>query len=417
MVLLRGQELRRTQVKRIWVVLLVLAVAATLLLAACGGTEEETTTVSSGPTTTLGPIAEGSTIALCLPALDNPLMIGMSDAFKNTFGATYKVEVASADGNANTQAQQVQNYTAMGVKFMCVMSVEATSLLPYLEAAREAGVFVMVIGGEPGASGRNAVMKMDQFLAGEYCALMAKNWVELTYPGAAAGSVETTVFVSSLTTEAAQRTAGLLMISEPYLKDWEGAYIDAEGTAISDKNGKYLDGKSEADRAANPAYCEAVKIVQKPTAEMFQACQTAMQNVLTTNPDIKLVLAYSSDGGSGASQAIKDEIAKGAGSVIKDPTKVAVFGVGVIGPEMDAIKNSSNGDGFLRGAVSFGGADLPGKTVGIVGKILKGEAFDAVTWDELALVTAKSGEMVIIPMPASGVLTAPEAPVTTTTAP
>jgi ABC-type sugar transport system substrate-binding protein len=199
-------------VKRIWVVLLVLAVAATLLLAACGGTEEETTTVSSGPTTTLGPIAEGSTIALCLPALDNPLMIGMSDAFKNTFGATYKVEVASADGNANTQAQQVQNYTAMGVKFMCVMSVEATSLLPYLEAAREAGVFVMVIGGEPGASGRNAVMKMDQFLAGEYCALMAKNWVELTYPGAAAGSVETTVFVSSLTTEAAQRTAGLLMI-------------------------------------------------------------------------------------------------------------------------------------------------------------------------------------------------------------
>jgi ABC-type sugar transport system substrate-binding protein len=178
-----------------------------------------------------------------------------------------------------------------------------------------------------------------------------------------------------------------------------------------------LDGKSEADRAANPAYCEAVKIVQKPTAEMFQAGQTAMQNVLTTNPDIKLVLAYSSDGGSGASQAIKDEIAKGAGSVIKDPTKVAVFGVGVIGPEMDAIKNSSNGDGFLRGAVSFGGADLPGKTVGIVGKILKGEAFDAVTWDELALVTAKSGEMVIIPMPASGVLTAPEAPVTTTTAP
>jgi len=398
-------------VKKKWVVLLALAVVAALLMAACEVTAEETTTTpTEGPTTTLGAIPEGSTIALCLPALDNPLMIGMSDAFKNTFGDKYTVEVASADGNANTQAQQVENYTAMGVKFMCVMSVEATSLLPKLEAAREAGVFVMVIGGEPGESGRDAVMKMDQFLAGEYCALMAKLWVELTYPGAADGSVETAVFVSSLTTEAVQRTNGLLMISEPYLKDWEGAYIDAEGNAISDKEGSYLDGKSEADRVANPAYCPAVTIVQTPTAEMFQSGQTAMQNVITTNPDIKLVLAYASDGGSGASQAIKDEIAKGAGSVIEDPTKVAVFGVGVIGPEMDAIKNSSLGDGFLRGAVSFGGADLPGKTVGIVEQILDGGDFPAVTWDELALVTAVDGEMVITPMPASGVLTAPAQP-------
>ena len=167
------------------------------------------------------------------------------------------------------------------------------------------------------------------------------------------------MFVSSLTTEAVQRTNGLLRISEPYLKDWEGAYIDAEGNAISDKDGKYLEGKSEADRVANPAYCPAVKIVQTPTAEMFQAGQTAMQNVLTTNPDVKLVLAYASDGGSGASQAIKDEIAKGAGSVIKDPTKVAIFGVGVIGPEVGAILAASTGDGFLRGAVSFGGVPDP----------------------------------------------------------
>ena len=75
-----------------------------------------------------------------------------------------------------------------------------------------------------------------------------------------------------------------------------------------------------------------MKIVQTPTAEMFQAGQTAMQNVLTTNPDVKLVLAYASDGGSGASQAIMDELAKGAGSVIKDLTKVAVFGVGCSAP-------------------------------------------------------------------------------------
>ena len=58
-----------------------------------------------------------------------------------TFGAKYDVQVASADGNPNTQATQIENYTAMKVKFMFVMAVEASSLLPKLENARKAGVW------------------------------------------------------------------------------------------------------------------------------------------------------------------------------------------------------------------------------------------------------------------------------------
>jgi hypothetical protein len=287
-----------------------------------------------------------------------------------------------------------------------VMAVEATSLLPKLEAARAAGIFVMVVGGEPGESGRDAVMKMDQYLGGEYCALMAKEWVEKTYPGAAEGSLETAVFVSSLTTESVQRSNGLLMIREPFLKDWEGAYIDATGAPISDKDGKFLAGKSEADRVPNPCYCPTVKIVQTPTAEMFQAGQTAMQNVLTTNPDVKLVLAYASDGGSGASQAIMDEFAKGSNSVIEDLSKVAVFGVGMIGPEADAIMASAQGKGVFRGAIAFGGGDLPGKTKDIVTKILSGQDFPEVTWDELAIVTTGAdGQLQFRPMANQGVLT------------
>jgi ribose transport system substrate-binding protein len=413
-------------VKKLWVVVLVLAVAATLLLAACGGTEEETTTtIAPEPTTAQDDPITSGTIAVCLPALDNPLMLEIKRSFEEGFGDKYDVKVSSADGNANTQAQQVENYTAMGVKFLCVMAVEATSLVPKLEAAAAAGVTVMVIGGDPGTRKLAMIMNMDQYLGGQYCALMAKNWVDKTYPGAAEGSIETAVFVSSLTTEAVQRSNGLLRISEPYLKDWEGAYIDAEGNALSDKDGNYLEGKSEADRVANGAYCPAVKIVQTPTAEMFQAGQTAMMNVLTTNPDVKLVLAYASDGGSGASQAIKDEIAKGAGSVIKDPAKVAIFGVGVIGPEISAILAASTGDGFLRGAVSFGGVPGPppsppplgAKTAMLVKKILDGEVYDRVIWDELDLVTALDGKLVTVSMPPIGVFTTTPLPATTTTAP
>jgi ABC-type sugar transport system substrate-binding protein len=289
-------------------------------------------------------------------------------------------------------------------KLMFVMAVEASSLLPKLEAARAAGIPVMVVGGEPGESGRDAVMKIDQFLAGEYAAMMAKNWVEENYPDAPDGSIETAVFTSTLNTEAAERSSGLLMISEPFLKNSKGEYIDAAGTPISDDKGTYVAGKSEADRVPNPVYVPAVKIVQTPAAEMFQAGQTAMQNVLTTNPNVKLVLAYASDGGAGASQAIMDEVAKGANSVIKDLAKVAVFGVGMFGPEADAIIASSKGEGVFRGAVAFGCGDLPGTTVDIARKILSGGEFPEITWDPLALATVVNGELSVVPMPNSGVI-------------
>jgi ABC-type sugar transport system substrate-binding protein len=402
--------------RRILILLAIVAIACTLPVLACGAETQETTTQpqstgsvttaapDTGAPTTAGGTGEKEVIGLCLPALDNPLMLAMSDAFTGKFGETYDVQVASADGNPNTQATQVENYTTMKAKFICVMAVEATSLLPKLEAARAAGVKVMVIGGEPGESGRDAVMKMDQFLAGEYCALMAKNWVDATYPGAAAGSLETAVLTSSLTTEAVQRTQGLLMISEPFLKNWEGAYINATGAPISDKDGNFLAGKTEADRVTNPVYCPAVKIVQTPTAEMFQAGQTAMQNVLTTNPDVKLVLAYASDGGSGASQAIMDEVAKGSGSVIADLSKVAVFGVGMFGPEGDAVKAAAAGNGALRGVIAFGSGDLPGETVALAEKILNGEDYPEVTWDALTIVTAVNGELDFKPMTNQGVV-------------
>jgi ribose transport system substrate-binding protein len=295
----------------------------------------------------------------------------------------------------------VENYTAMKVKFMFIMAVEASSLLPRLEKARAAGVLVMVAGGEPGKSGRDAVMKIDQFLAGEYAALMAKNWVDKTYPGAAAGSLETAVLISTLNPEAIDRSNGLMMIKEPFLKNTAGEYIDAAGAPISDAKGNYLSGKSESNRVPNPVYCPAVKVVQTPSAEMFQAGQTAMQNILTTNPNVKLVIAYASDGGSGASKAVMDEYAKGA---IKDLSKVAVFGVGMFGPEGDAIMEAAQGKGVFRGAVAFGGGDLPGTTVGIAAKMLNGEKYDEVTWDPLALATAVDGKLDVKPVANSGVI-------------
>ncbi len=359
--------------KLITLVLVVMLV----VLTGCKSTPAETTT----PEVTTAP-AEKAIIAVCLPALDNPLMLAIQDTFVNGFGADYDVQVSSADGNANTQATQVENYTAMQVKLLVVMAVEATSLVPKLIAAREAGVLVMVIGGDPGnPDAYDSVMMMNQYLSGYYEAYMAKQWVDQTYPEAADGSIETAIFESTLNPEAIARSNGIKMITEPLMKNVNGEYTDVDGNVVD-----------QANAAPNPAYSSKVIVVQTVQAEMFQAGQTAMQNVLTTNPNVKLVLAYAGDGGMGASQAILDEYAKGAGvSVIDDLNKVAVFGVGMIGAEGPAVLDSATNKSVFRGTIRFGG-DLVGRTNEFVGKMLNGEV-TKIIYDPLDIVTVIDGKL------------------------
>ena len=381
---------------------------AGLLLSACS--PQQTATVVTTPEVVAPAPTEPEVVApvatvpetkpilvVSLPALDNPLMLAFQDAFKNTFGADFDVQVSSADGNANTQATQIENYTAMQPEFLFVMAVEPTSLVPKLIAARDAGAQVLFAGGDPGdEDAYDAVMKMNQFLSGEYAALMAKQWVDENYPDAEPGSIETAIFESTLNPEAVARSQGLKMISEPYLKNEQGEYIDATGAVVA-----------EADRVDNPAYSPAVNVVQTVQAEMFQAGQTAMQNVLTTNPNVKLVLAYAGDGGMGASQAIMDEYAKGSGvSVIDDLSKVAVFSVGMIGAEGPAVVDSSTGNGVFRGTIRFGG-DLIGRTMEYAGKMLNGEEYPKIIWDALDMVTAVDGQLMYVPVESATVLTVP----------
>jgi len=262
------------------------------------------------------------------------------------------------------------------------MPIESSSLVPSLIAAREAGVIVLVAGGDPGdPEAYDSVMMMNQFLAGWYEAYMAKQWVDATYPDAADGSIETVIFESTLNTEAANRSYGEKMIAEPYLKNVSGEYTDAAGNVVT-----------EANKVANPAYSSKVMIVQVVQAEMFQAGQTAMQNVLTTNPNVKLVLAYAGDGGMGASQAILDEYAKEPGvRVIDDLNKVAVFGVGMIGPEGSAVLDSITNKSVFRGTIRFGG-DLVGRTIEIAGKMMNGD-ITKIIYDPLEIIVPIDGKL------------------------
>ncbi len=377
---------------------ILLLVILLMLVSACGSAAKTTAPeATTAPIETTAPKAK-EIIAVCLPALDNPLMLAIQGTFMNGFGKDYDVQVVSADGNANNQATQVQNFTAMKVKLLVVMAVEASSLVPNLIAARQEGILVLVIGGNPGnPDAYDSVMNMNQYLSGWFEAYMAKQWVDQTYPDAADGTVPTAILTSSLNPEAIARSNGLKMIAEPYMKDVNGQYVDATGKVTT-----------EAGKVANPAYSSKVKTVVTVDAEMFQAGQTAMQNILTTNPDVVLVLAYAGDGGMGASQAILDEYAKGAGiSAIKDLNKVAVFGVGMIGAEGPAVLDSATNKTVFRGTIRFGG-DLVARTNEIVAKMLSGDV-TKVIYDPLDIVTVINGQLMSTAIESSEYFTVPTA--------
>lgn len=374
--------------KKFFMLVLVVFIFAA---SACTTTTPAATTAATQPpaaavATEVPASTQKEVVAVCLPSMDNPLMLGLADVMKKTFGDKYDVQIASADGNANTQATQIQNFTAMKAKFMLVMAVEASSLVPNLKAARAAGTIVLFVGGDPGdPDAFDSVMETNQYLAGYYEAWMAKQWVDATYPSAADNSIETAILISSLNTEAVNRSNGLKMISEPYMKNVKGEYIDATGKVVD-----------EANKVANPAYTPKVKIASSTEAEMFQAGQTAMQNILTTNPNVKLVLAYAGDGGMGASQAIIDENAKGTSSVIQDLKKVAVFGVGMIGAEGPAVLDSGTNKSVFRGTIRFGG-DLIARTGEIAAKMMNGN-ITKIIYDPLDIITTKDGKLWATPV-------------------
>jgi ABC-type sugar transport system substrate-binding protein len=320
--------------------------------------------------------AGSNLIAVSLPSLDNPLMLNIGESMRAAF-RDKNVEVASANSDPNTQAAQIQNYITMNAEMIVVMPVEASSLVSILKDARSRGIKVVVNGVSMEAGSYDAMASVNQYLVGQYCAVMAKEWIDAQYPNAAPGTVEALILTSSLNEDALARTRGLLSVTETYRKNLEGEYVD--------ENNRVVAG---ADRVLNPVFIPQLRVVETTDAEMFQAAQVAVENALTKNPNIRLIMTYASDGAAGAGQVIMDR-----GYSPEELGKIAVFGCGLIGPEEANLKEASTGGGVFRGAVAFGGADLPGEMAALARRVYLDEPYEADTWDPIAKVYAVNGEI------------------------
>jgi ribose transport system substrate-binding protein len=223
-------------------------------------------------------------VGVTLSQMSDPFFVNVKDGvFEEAKSQNVDVQFADGQASAATQLSQVENFIAKKVDLIVLNPVEVDPLTPAVEAANKAGIPVItfdrwVSGGTTvthvAASAKEIGVKAGEALF-DYMGGKGKIAVIEHIPGAS-----TTI----------DRTKGL----EEVLK-------------------KYPD----------------IKVVARQPATSRAEAMSAMENILTANPDIQGVYAYNDDNALGASDAI---------FAAKKDKDVVVTGVGGTAPALEAVK-------------------------------------------------------------------------------
>jgi ABC-type sugar transport system substrate-binding protein len=270
----------------------------------------------------------GKRICYIIPSLANPFLNGVATSVTKQFKAdNVEVLVFGADeGGLNQQFDQIENCISMKVDFMYVMAAgEFDQLLPSVEQVKAAGIPVM---GVPPLrlAPFDAIMHTSQKEDGEKVAKMACDFIEAVYPDAADGSVETAIIGG------ASSSVGMFLRHEGYL-------------TITD-------------------ICPKAKLVMDMdvSGDSIPVGQTAAENALTANPNIKVFIGQSTAHAQGIANAIK--ALPGV-----DVAKYGVF-AGDMDPSMIPTVTSCKDP--YKGFVAIGGTALDVATYEQVKKMLQG---------------------------------------------
>lgn len=296
-------------------------------------------------------------IAVSLPNQATSINVGIGNKMKEVFEPKgFEVKVQSAEDSSTSQKAQLEAFITMGVKMIVMAPVEMGTVEETLAKARNQGIKVVVSGVNSIADDAyDACTISNEYLVGSYVALLAKHWVEEHYT---ASSTFSTLFLrSSLAADPISRSKGMVSLTDPYLHNTDGDYVDALGNVVS-----------EDKKVVNPAYSSIV--ASHPVHEVMMGTsdtgKALVQNALLDDSNVRLVLMYGSLFAAGGSQYITD--------TYSDKTDdFGIFGGGVSGNE-GAYMLGSLPDGVdqkitvagneysgvksvFRGAVSFGGED------------------------------------------------------------
>jgi ABC-type sugar transport system substrate-binding protein len=281
----------------------------------------------------------GKRICYIIPSLANPFLNGVATSVTEQFKADgVEVLVFGADeGGLNQQFDQIENCISMGVDFMYVMAAgEFDQLLPSVDQVKAAGIPVMGVPPlrlEP----FDAIMHTSQREDGEKVAKMACDFIEAVYPDAADGSVETAIVGG------ASSSVGMFLRHEGYL-------------TITD-------------------ICPKVNLVMDMdvSGDSIPVGQTAAENALTANPNIKVFIGQSTAHAQGIANAIK-------ALPNVDVAKYGVF-AGDMDPSM--IPTVTSCEDPYKGFVAIGGTALDVATYEQVKKMLQGVEYPNIINDAL----------------------------------
>ncbi|MBO5567952.1 MAG: substrate-binding domain-containing protein [Clostridia bacterium] len=308
-------------------------------------------------------------IGVCMQNMSSSISVLEADALKATFEPLgYTVQIASADDNVSTQMQQVNTFVLQGAEMLIILPCQIETLEDSLIDARERdGVKVVVSGGTGTISedAYDAVVSDDEFLIGMYVASVAKTWIEQNMDPNGDWDVE--FIFSTISADAKDRCAGEAMIIEPWLKNVNGDYVNLLGEKVS-----------EADRIANPVYCQMVadrvESLSESTTEMDISGdnRTVVAGVLTKNQKARVLIGYNSLVSTAGSQYILDTYPA------EEAKEFAFFSAGVMGDEYEyligAADETAGTPSVFRAACQFGGGDAAATLADLARRVMFGEA-------------------------------------------
>ena len=238
------------------------------------------------------------------------------DMLANTYIETMKAEGWNAEytsGNFDppTQISACENYIAMGVDVLVVWSVAPEAMTATLQKAKDAGIKVIAFVA-PTEIYDVVMVSRDEDMA-TYCAKLAAKWVDEAYANAADGSLDVAVF----TCRAAE--TGVV----------QGDVLLQTIAGLSKKIGKVIEIECEDEQASTGL--------------------TKMENLYTTNPEIKLFLSAH----NGLAQGIAN-FYTGINSPVTNYSDMGIFCINGDTAVYDMIKASTEGKNPLRGTVMTG---------------------------------------------------------------
>jgi len=255
-----------------------------------------------------------------------------------------------------------------------VTPVQIESITTELKAARDAGIKVVVSGANKEGYDQyyDAVTISDEFLLGSNIALLAKHWAEKALAGQ---DYDVVVCYNEDNDDGRKRSSGMKMIQEPYLKNYDGDYINEAGAVVDDSH-----------KITNPCYLPQASLEghfhYHTQSVNISSGLDYMAEITNNFPKAKVILCYMSGFSAQMSTYLKNTYP----SNYKD---YGIFAGGVQGTEPNYILGSlesgvgksfqymgetkTGAESVFRGAVSFGGSDAAKSLASLSKKVYEGK--------------------------------------------